>query len=74
MSPCRTLPLGFASRLALTSGVLYALSVIEWAPALPVAVDIRLTHTDPDILLYDYLLSMNVPAGFSSLALSVMEP
>ncbi|BEI84145.1 hypothetical protein CcaverHIS002_0407490 [Cutaneotrichosporon cavernicola] len=59
---------------ALNYWVMHALSVIEWAPALPVPVDIRLTSPDTDLLVYDYLLSSNVPAGFSSLALSVMEP
>jgi hypothetical protein len=62
------------SARSLTPGVLHALSVVEWAPALPVPVDIRLTHPDPGVLLYDYILSKGVPAGFSSLALSVMEP
>ncbi|CAK9786126.1 unnamed protein product [Cutaneotrichosporon oleaginosum] len=59
---------------ALNYWVLHAVSVIEWAPALPVPVDIRLTHAGTDVLIYDYILSVNVPAGFTSLALSVMEP
>ncbi|GMK59450.1 hypothetical protein CspeluHIS016_0800560 [Cutaneotrichosporon spelunceum] len=54
--------------------VMHALCIIEWSPLIPVAIDIRLTHTDPEVLVYDYLLSSNVPAGFVSLATSIMEP
>lgn len=51
-----------------------ALSVIEWAPPLPVPIDIRLVNDDPKLLKYAYDLAVKVPPGFTSLAFSVMAP
>ncbi|KAL1406991.1 hypothetical protein Q8F55_006404 [Vanrija albida] len=48
--------------------------VVQWAPALPEAVDIVLTNPDGRLMPWAYYMSSAVPPGFTSMRLSVANP